>query len=132
MSQSSLILFHWPCCNCQEASFCKLSRKFKIIANIFAFTNDKHSCQTCRSRTLVVNQTKLLSLQSLPFTELAPIKHTQIWAILKYTEHPCKLAGNTEALFSFRLHGTSCNLFPLFNLKFEYLLGLSYFPHFSV
>ena len=34
------------------------------------------TCQTCRFRNLVVNQTQILSLPTLPFSELAPIKHT--------------------------------------------------------
>ena len=34
------------------------------------------TCQTCRFRNLVVSQTQIPSLPSLPFSELAPIKHT--------------------------------------------------------
>ena len=34
------------------------------------------TCQTCRFRNLVVNQTQIPSPPSLPFSELAPIKHT--------------------------------------------------------
>ena len=35
------------------------------------------SCQACRLRNLAVSQTQILSLPSLPFSGLTPIKHTQ-------------------------------------------------------
>ena len=40
------------------------------------------TCQTCRFRNLVVNQTQIPSLPRLPFSELAPIKHTPSYVLI--------------------------------------------------
>ena len=62
-------------------SFAKENENLLKVSQTFRLLEQKvrqafQTCQTCRFRNLVVIQTQIPSLPSLPFSELAPIKHT--------------------------------------------------------
>ena len=73
-------------------SFANESENHSKVCQTFSPLEQKvqqafQTCQTSRFRNWGVNQTRILSLPSLPFSELVPIKHTLRISLLFHCRH---------------------------------------------